>query len=239
MSDALAREDPDERDRAGRRRRDHLSPGARRMIEVPTASRLREKPEKRRSRRLRTIRTRGSPRSRRGFSFARKRPPRTADGMPAAALLSFSVPVRNSRATRLHPRLRPPRPSLAAPLPSRRSEIVEVVEKVAPAVVNIAAEQTVRRAARSSTTSSSASTRPARGASRSARASIIDPKGIILTNDHVISGASKIIATTKCGHGARVRGRRLRRRQRPRGPARQEARRGPPDDQARHLRRTS
>ena len=37
-------------------------------------------------------------------------------------------------------------PLLAAPLPSRRSEIVEVVEKVAPAVVNIAAEQTVRRA---------------------------------------------------------------------------------------------
>ena len=34
----------------------------------------------------------------------------------------------------------------AAPLPSRRSEVVEVVEKVAPAVVNIAAEQTVRRA---------------------------------------------------------------------------------------------
>jgi serine protease Do len=28
---------------------------------------------------------------------------------------------------------------------------------------------------------------------------IIDPKGIILTNDHVISGASKIIATTKAG----------------------------------------
>src|SRR5438128_3665816 len=35
----------------------------------------------------------------------------------------------------------------AAPLPSRRSDIVEVVEKVSPAVVNIAAEQIVRRQA--------------------------------------------------------------------------------------------
>ena len=33
----------------------------------------------------------------------------------------------------------------AVPLSNRRSEIVQVVEKVAPAVVNISAEQTLRR----------------------------------------------------------------------------------------------
>jgi S1-C subfamily serine protease len=85
----------------------------------------------------------------------------------------------------------------AAPLPSRRSDIVEVVQKVSPAVVNIAAEQIVRR-------------RPSlfdefffgvgpRRAQSLGSGVIIDSKGIILTNDHVISGASRILATTKSG----------------------------------------
>jgi serine protease Do len=89
--------------------------------------------------------------------------------------------------------------SAAAPLPSRRNEVVEVVEKVSPSVVNIAADQIVR-------------TRPSLfddfffGLQPRSRKSqslgsgvIIDARGVILTNDHVISGASKIIATTKAG----------------------------------------
>ena len=88
-------------------------------------------------------------------------------------------------------------PLFAAPLPSRRSEIVEVVDKVAPAVVNISAEQTVRRA-RSVFDQFFLGLDP-RPAKSLGSGVIIDPKGIILTNDHVISGASRIIATTKGG----------------------------------------
>ena len=91
--------------------------------------------------------------------------------------------------------------SPAAPLPTRRSEVVEVVEKVSPAVVNIAAEQMVRR--RSSMWDDfffGLDPRPRREKAQSlGSGAIIDPKGIILTNDHVISGASRIIATTKSG----------------------------------------
>ena len=87
--------------------------------------------------------------------------------------------------------------AFASPLPSRRSEIVEVVDKVAPAVVNISAEQTVRRA-RSVFDQFFLGLDP-RPAKSLGSGVIIDPKGIILTNDHVISGASRIIATTKGG----------------------------------------
>ena len=88
-------------------------------------------------------------------------------------------------------------PLLAAPLPSRRNEIVEVVEKVAPAVVNIAAEQTVRRA-RSVFDQFFFGFDP-RPAKSLGSGVLIDAKGIILTNDHVISGASRIVATTRSG----------------------------------------
>jgi serine protease Do len=87
----------------------------------------------------------------------------------------------------------------AAPLPSRRSEIVDVVEKVSPAVVNISAEQTVQR--RPSLVDEfffGVDPRPRRSQSLGSGV-IIRPEGIILTNDHVISGASRIIATTKSG----------------------------------------
>ncbi len=92
-------------------------------------------------------------------------------------------------------------PLAAAPLPARRSDIVEVVEKVSPAVVNIAAEQMVRR--RSGLWDdffSGLDPRPRRDRAQSlGSGAIIDPRGIILTNDHVISGASRILATTKSG----------------------------------------
>src|ERR1700730_12708486 len=88
--------------------------------------------------------------------------------------------------------------AFAAPLPSRRSEIVEVVDKVSPAVVNISAEQTVRRRRSFEDLFFGFESRP-RTAKSLGSGVLIDPKGIILTTDHVISGASKILATTKSG----------------------------------------
>jgi serine protease Do len=90
--------------------------------------------------------------------------------------------------------------SAAAPLPSRRGEIVEVVDKVSPAVVNIAAEQTVRR--RPSILDEfffGIDPRSRRAQQSLGSGVIIRPEGIILTNDHVISGASRILATMKNG----------------------------------------
>ncbi len=89
--------------------------------------------------------------------------------------------------------------AFAAPLPSRRSEIVEVVEKVGPSVVNIAAEQIVRRRPSLFDDFFFGFEPRARKSQSLGSGVIIDPKGIILTNDHVVSGASKIIATTKSG----------------------------------------
>ncbi len=91
--------------------------------------------------------------------------------------------------------------AVAAPLSTRRSEIVLVVEKVAPAVVNISAEQTLRR--RPSVFDDfffGFDSRPRQRTSQSlGSGAIIDPKGIIITNDHVVSGASKITAMLKSG----------------------------------------
>jgi serine protease Do len=89
--------------------------------------------------------------------------------------------------------------TLATPLPSRRSEVVEVVEKVGPSVVNIAAEQIVRRRPSLFDDFFFGFEPRARKSQSLGSGVIIDPKGIILTNDHVVSGASKIIATTKSG----------------------------------------
>lgn len=86
-----------------------------------------------------------------------------------------------------------------APLPSRRSDVAQVVEKVSPAVVNISAEQTVRRRSSIVDEFFFGIDPRARRAQSLGSGVIIRPEGIILTNDHVISGASRIIATTKSG----------------------------------------
>ena len=87
----------------------------------------------------------------------------------------------------------------AVPLPSRRNEVVEVVERVAPSVVNIAAEQTVRRRPSLFDDFFFGFDQGTRKTQSLGSGVIIEAKGIILTNDHVISGASKIVATTKSG----------------------------------------
>ena len=89
----------------------------------------------------------------------------------------------------------------AGPLSSRRTEIVLVVEKVSPAVVNISAEQTLRQ--RPSIFDDFFFGGDGRQRKRTSQSlgsgAIIDAKGIIVTNDHVVSGASKITAMTKSG----------------------------------------
>ena len=89
----------------------------------------------------------------------------------------------------------------ALPLSNRRTEIVQVVEKVSPAVVNISAEQTLRQ--RPSVFDDFFFGFDGRSRQRKSQSlgsgAIIDPKGIIVTNDHVVSGASKITAMTKSG----------------------------------------
>jgi serine protease Do len=88
-----------------------------------------------------------------------------------------------------------------APLTTRRNEIVQVVEKVSPAVVNISAEQILRR--RPSIFDDFFfgfdAPRQRRSSQSLGSGAIIDPKGIIVTNEHVISGASRITAMTKNG----------------------------------------
>jgi serine protease Do len=85
--------------------------------------------------------------------------------------------------------------------PIRRNEVVAVVEKVSPAVVNISAEQTVRRQSNAfDEFFGEFDAAPRRYKTKSlGSGTIINAGGIVLTNDHVVSGASKIIATTKSG----------------------------------------
>ncbi|MEP6993885.1 MAG: trypsin-like peptidase domain-containing protein, partial [Acidobacteriota bacterium] len=87
----------------------------------------------------------------------------------------------------------------ALPLPTRRSEIVQVVEKVSPAVVNISAEQILRRRPSIFDDFFSFDSQRQRRSQSLGSGAIIDPRGIIVTNDHVVSGASKITAMTKSG----------------------------------------
>jgi serine protease Do len=87
-------------------------------------------------------------------------------------------------------------PAPAGAQSARRSPVVAVVERVSPAVVNVSAEATVREVdpffggffgGRSRRTQALGS------------GLVIDPTGIVVTNAHVIEGASRIVVSTLDG----------------------------------------
>ena len=80
----------------------------------------------------------------------------------------------------------------------RRSPIVRAVEQIGPSVVNISAERLVRRRPSPLDFYGSPGDRGRRSESLGSGV-ILDASGIVVTNDHVISGASKITVTTADG----------------------------------------
>jgi serine protease Do len=95
-------------------------------------------------------------------------------------------------------------PPPASPSPGARAErrtpIVEAVEKIGPAVVNISAERLVQQRRSSLDAFLGFDARP-RGYRTESLGSgvILDSSGVVVTNDHVISGASSIWVTTADG----------------------------------------
>jgi serine protease Do len=78
------------------------------------------------------------------------------------------------------------------PQATRRTPVVSVVEKVAPAVVNISAQSTVREADPFFGMFGLGAERPTQSLGSGL---IIDRNGVVVTNAHVIEGASKITVT--------------------------------------------
>ena len=87
--------------------------------------------------------------------------------------------------------LEAPRRSSPAAIATRRTPVVAVAEKVSPAVVNIAAESTVREV----DPFFGGIFTPQRRAQSLGSGLVIEPSGIVLTNAHVIEGASRIVVT--------------------------------------------
>src|SRR5678815_6073635 len=87
-------------------------------------------------------------------------------------------------------------PAARADVARRRSPVVDVVQKVGPAVVFIGTEQVVDRRMRGSPLEElllGDGRRPQRQTVQSLGSGvIIDPSGTIVTNDHVIRGASAV-----------------------------------------------
>jgi serine protease Do len=79
-----------------------------------------------------------------------------------------------------------------APPAARRTPVVAVVEKVSPAVVNISAESTVREVDPFFGLFGFGAERPAQSLGSGF---VIDRNGIVVTNAHVIEGASRIVVT--------------------------------------------
>jgi serine protease Do len=94
----------------------------------------------------------------------------------------------------------PPAPAPPVRRAERRTPIVEAVEKIGPAVVNISAEKLVQQRRNSLDAFLGFDARP-RGYKTESLGSgvILDSSGIVVTNDHVISGASRIWVTTADG----------------------------------------
>jgi len=92
--------------------------------------------------------------------------------------------------------------ALAGPVPNRRSEIVQVVDAVGPAVVNISAERIVesRRNRWGSFFDPWGAGRPRQYRTQSLGSGVVvNPDGIVVTNNHVIAGASRIVCTFQNG----------------------------------------
>jgi len=117
-----------------------------------------------------------------------RRAPSTAPEAAAPTALS-------AQRARPSPPAQPGDPAAIAAMAARRTPVVQVVERVSPAVVNISAEAIVRQAD------------PFFGGfvPRQRRAQslgsglIIDAQGIVVTNAHVVEGASRIVVTTQDG----------------------------------------
>ncbi len=80
----------------------------------------------------------------------------------------------------------------------RRSSIVRAVEQIGPSVVNISAERLVRSRPGPLDFFGVPGERGRRSESLGSGV-VLDASGIVVTNDHVISGASKIYVTTSDG----------------------------------------
>jgi len=109
----------------------------------------------------------------------------------AASVLAAAV------AAAAAPAAAPARSAVASPAgaAARRTPVVAVAEKVSPAVVNIAAESIVREA----DPFFGGIFTPRRRAQSLGSGLIIEAAGIVLTNAHVVEGASRIVVTLRDG----------------------------------------
>ncbi len=82
---------------------------------------------------------------------------------------------------------------------ARRTPIVVAVEKIGPSVVNISAEHVVQRRRNPLDIFFGYDLRPRASRSESLGSGVVIAPGIVVTNDHVISGASRIWVTTSDG----------------------------------------
>jgi serine protease Do len=110
---------------------------------------------------------------------------------PAAGSPAASAPAPSNAARRL-----PPAPAASGTSGARRTPVVQVVERISPAVVNISAESIVREA--DPFFGGFFGSRPRRSQSLGS-GFLVDPSGIVVTNAHVVQGASSITITTLNG----------------------------------------